>query len=405
VLSFTAVSRLGALLLQFPYSFHNTEENQAYIQKLADQFKEYPLVLEIRHTSWDRASVYQFLREIHMGFCNLDQPQVSYSIGPTKKVTSKIGYLRLHGRNVKDWFRENAGRDARYDYRYDEFELFEITERIRQISSEASEAYVITNNHYHGKAVCNALEIKGKLGEKGLKVPEVLLEHYPSLRTFSRRRKKQPILEQNFLTKFSLPPSILPSFLPDSLPAYFLANKGLTLPPERVRILRADKSYGEKMATKNQGSESMSSHLVKTVSPEERKRATKRTLLDMKQKLLTEGLGKSLPEDLVPSFDIGDEGDRADKERTHEVSILLSARDREKLLAIEEALEKIEEGTYGVCEDCGDEIGSGRLKAMPLAKLCVTCQSRNEKEIARQRLAGERSTQPLIYEMEEEETY
>jgi len=159
------------------------------------------------------------------------------------------------------------------------------------------------------------------------------------------------------------------------------------------------------MATKNQGSESMSSHLVKTVNPEERNRSTKRTLLDMKQKLLVEGLGKSLPEDLVTSFDIGDEGDRADKERTHEVSILLSARDREKLLAIEEALEKIEEGTYGVCEDCGDEIGSGRLKAMPLAKLCVTCQSRNEKEIARQRLAGERSTQPLIYEMEEEETY
>jgi len=136
--------RLGALLLQFPYSFHNKEENQSYVQKLADEFQEYPLVLEIRHASWDRASVYQFLREIHMGFCNLDQPQVSYSIGPTKKVTSKIGYLRLHGRNVKDWFRENAGRDARYDYLYDEFELFEITEGIRQISKEAEEAYVIT---------------------------------------------------------------------------------------------------------------------------------------------------------------------------------------------------------------------------------------------------------------------
>ena len=182
--------RLGALLLQFPYSFHNTEENQAYIQKLADQFKEYPLVLEIRHASWDRAPVYQFLREIHMGFCNLDQPQVSYSIGPTKKVTSKIGYLRLHGRNVKDWFRENAGRDARYDYLYDEFELFEITEGIRQISKEAEEAYVITNNHYHGKAVCNALEIKGKLGEKGLKIPEVLLEHYLQLKEIQQEKEK-----------------------------------------------------------------------------------------------------------------------------------------------------------------------------------------------------------------------
>jgi RNA polymerase-binding transcription factor DksA len=48
-----------------------------------------------------------------------------------------------------------------------------------------------------------------------------------------------------------------------------------------------------------------------------------------------------------------DERDRADAERTHEVSILISARDKEKLLAIEGALEKIREGTYGVCEDCG----------------------------------------------------
>jgi uncharacterized protein YecE (DUF72 family) len=174
--------RLGALLLQFPYSFHNTEENRGYVQRLAGQFKDYPLVLEVRHASWDRAPAYQFLRELQIGFCNIDQPQVSYSIGPTKKVTGRIGYLRLHGRNEKEWFREDAGRDARYDYLYNEFELFEITERIRQIAKEAEETYVITNNHYHGKAVCNALELKGKLGEKNLKVPEVLREHYPQLK-------------------------------------------------------------------------------------------------------------------------------------------------------------------------------------------------------------------------------
>ncbi len=174
--------RLGALLLQFPYSFHNTDENRAYLGELADRFKEFPLVLEIRHASWDRASAYRFLREIQVGFCNLDQPQVSYSIGPTKTVTSKVGYLRLHGRNVKEWFREDAGRDARYDYLYNEFELFEISERIRAIAKESEEVYVITNNHYRGKAACNALELKAKMGEKNPKVPEILLEHYPQLK-------------------------------------------------------------------------------------------------------------------------------------------------------------------------------------------------------------------------------
>ena len=174
--------RLGVLLLQFPYSFHNNEENRGYVKKLAGQFKEYPLVLEVRHASWDRASAYQFLRDIQVGFCNVDQPQVSYSIGPTKKATSRTGYLRLHGRNAKEWFREGAGRDARYDYLYNEFEIFEITERIRQISKEAEETYVITNNHYRGQAVCNALEIKAKLREKDLKIPVVLLQHYPQLK-------------------------------------------------------------------------------------------------------------------------------------------------------------------------------------------------------------------------------
>ncbi len=183
--------RMGALLLQFPYSFHNTEDNRGYVRKLAGQFKEYALVLEIRHASWDRASAYQFLRDIQVGFCNLDQPQVSYSIGPTKKVTSKIGYLRLHGRNVKEWFREGAGRDARFDYLYNDFELFELTERIRQISQEAEETYVITNNHYHGKAVCNALELKAKLGEKDLKIPKVLLQHYPQLKEIQEKKKDE----------------------------------------------------------------------------------------------------------------------------------------------------------------------------------------------------------------------
>lgn len=174
--------RLGALLLQFPYSFHHKEENLGYLKALAEKFREYPLVLEVRHASWDRSSTYTFLRETGIGFCNIDQPQVSYSMGATKKVTSRVGYLRLHGRNVKEWFREGAGRDARYDYLYNEYELFELAERIRQISKESDEMYVITNNHYRGKAVCNALEIKAKLKETGLKIPEILLQHYPHLK-------------------------------------------------------------------------------------------------------------------------------------------------------------------------------------------------------------------------------
>jgi uncharacterized protein YecE (DUF72 family) len=126
--------KLGAVLVQFPYRFHHTPENRAYLQRLADAFREYPLVLEIRHRSWDRPQVYDFLRELGMGFCNIDQPQVSYSIGLTRVVTSAIGYLRLHGRNAAAWFAEDANRDRRYDYRYTDEELAELVETVEILS-------------------------------------------------------------------------------------------------------------------------------------------------------------------------------------------------------------------------------------------------------------------------------
>jgi RNA polymerase-binding protein DksA len=141
------------------------------------------------------------------------------------------------------------------------------------------------------------------------------------------------------------------------------------------------------MAEKYRRLKSEGSAPRKTISPAERNVAAKKTLLSMKERLLAEGLGKSLPAGLVRSFDIGDEGDRADNEATNEVTILISARDKEKLLAIEGALEKIQEGTYGECGECGDEIGGGRQKVMPLAQLCVTCQSKIEKETEHQKFA------------------
>ncbi len=184
-----ASGRLGALLAQFPYSFHYTEGNRKYVQELAVKFREYPLVLEVRHASWDRAPAYQFLRENRIGFCNIDQPAMSYSIGATKEVTAPVGYLRLHGRNKKNWFREGAGREARYDYLYNEFEIFELTERIRQIAEKAEEVYAITNNHYRAQALCNGFQIKAKLGKTKVKIPDLLIQHYPELKEIQEENK------------------------------------------------------------------------------------------------------------------------------------------------------------------------------------------------------------------------
>lgn len=179
-------------------------------------------------------------------------------------------------------------------------------------------------------------------------------------------------------------------------------------PVSTLRKKTAAKRPGKKLVQKKAARKKVRS-MVKAVKPvkeptpalskeEKEKDAIRKTLLDMREKLLS-GISESpIPEALVTQTDIGDLVDQAGDERERELSLLLSGRDKEKLLAINEALEKLREGAYGVCEECGDKIGSGRLKVMPLARFCVSCQAKLEKEISLQRKAEEDLTyQGLAY--------
>ena len=177
--------RLGAVLLQFPYRFHDTPDNRQRVRHLAEVFQAYPLVLEVRHRSWDRRDVYAFLQDLRMGFCNIDQPQVSYSIGLTDRVTSPVGYLRLHGRNAAAWFAEDSDAAERYNYRYASEELQALREITEALSQQARETYLITNNHFRGQAVFNALELRARLRRGGVSVPPSLLDAYPELRAIA----------------------------------------------------------------------------------------------------------------------------------------------------------------------------------------------------------------------------
>lgn len=173
--------KLGALLLQFPWSFKNTDEERPYLAKLLAQFKDYPLVLEIRHTSWNNPQIYEWLEELGVGICNVDQPLFTKSIKPAALTTAQIGYVRLHGRNYQDWFREKAPRDDRYNYLYSTDELEPWITRIKEIAAKTRESYVITNNHFRGQAVVNALEIKATLQEERVLAPAPLFDKYPQL--------------------------------------------------------------------------------------------------------------------------------------------------------------------------------------------------------------------------------
>jgi uncharacterized protein YecE (DUF72 family) len=173
--------RLGALLLQFPWSFKNTPRNHEYLGGLLIQFMEYPLVLEVRHSSWNQPEVFEWLAGLGVGFCNIDQPVIGRSIAPSARATAPVGYVRLHGRNYEHWFTSSEHPEERYNYLYSQRELEPWAARIQSIAQRADVTFVITNNHFQGKAIVNALQLISLLRNQPVRVPETLKEFYPEL--------------------------------------------------------------------------------------------------------------------------------------------------------------------------------------------------------------------------------
>lgn len=181
--SLAARGKLGALLIQFPISFKNTNENREYLQKLIERFREYPLVVEIRHATWDEPEILESFAAQNVGFCNIDQPWLGRAVRATEHATAPVAYVRLHGRNYKEWF-QSDNRDDRYNYLYTPQQLQPWKEKIERLGEKAEKTFAVTNNHYKGKAAVNALELKQMLTGKKVRSPETLVEHYPELREF-----------------------------------------------------------------------------------------------------------------------------------------------------------------------------------------------------------------------------
>ncbi|MCL5287971.1 MAG: DUF72 domain-containing protein [Acidobacteria bacterium] len=191
--------KLGAVLLQFPFSFHNIPENREYLQKLVARFREYPLAVEVRHSTWNDKKFYEMLQEFGVGFCNIDQPVIGKSIKPSERTTGLVGYVRLHGRRYDTWFSDDptVPSEERYNYLYTDAELEPWAERIQKVRARAKTTFVITNNHFQGKAIVNALQLIRLLTGSKVKVPEPLRHHYPQLDAISDKPEQEPTLFPN----------------------------------------------------------------------------------------------------------------------------------------------------------------------------------------------------------------
>jgi uncharacterized protein YecE (DUF72 family) len=188
--------KLGAVLLQFPFAFHRTTETTAYLEKLLKRFADYPLAVEVRHATWNDAEIFALLREHHAAFCNIDQPVIGRSLEPSEVITSSIGYVRLHGRRYDTWFRDDpeVQQHERYNYLYSREELAPWADRIKAVSEDTRNTFVITNNHYLGKAVVNALELISMLKSSKVQVPDPLRLRYPGLESIAANRPEAPTL-------------------------------------------------------------------------------------------------------------------------------------------------------------------------------------------------------------------
>ena len=199
--------RLGAVLMQFPQSFHDVPAGRRRLEALAGILRGLPLVAEVRHASWNHDDALRFLASLGVGFCNVDQPRLGSTLPPTGHVTAPPAYIRLHGRNAENWFRprdaEGAARGVpsgalRYDYLYTAEELRPWVERAGRLAERAEEVFIIANNHYRGQAAANALMLRSALERRRVRAPADLAAAYPGLAAVAEPARGRPVQRRLF---------------------------------------------------------------------------------------------------------------------------------------------------------------------------------------------------------------
>lgn len=155
---------LAAVLLQFPFRFHFEPANQRYLDEVLRAFAMFPLVVEIRHRSWQSAAATRYFRDGGINLCMMDMPRLRGLPEDSKESFGTIAYVRFHGRNEAQWFKGDYP-GAAYDYHYSREELDAWVEPIREMEKKAETTLVFFNNHYQAQAPHNAHTLLAMMGE------------------------------------------------------------------------------------------------------------------------------------------------------------------------------------------------------------------------------------------------
>ena len=187
------VRKLAGVLAQFPVTFLHGKSEVRRLGRLRALFPDLPLVLEVRHQSWfDRPATDQ-VRGLAYSLAYVDLPNAWNHPPEWHEPTGPIGYLRLHGRNEREWFRGDAERDDKYDYLYTEREIDTLAQKARRIEATHAETTVITNNHFGGQAVANAIDLMFLLQGRPVPAPSEIVESFPHLAPRTRIEGQRPL--------------------------------------------------------------------------------------------------------------------------------------------------------------------------------------------------------------------
>ena len=159
-----ADGKLACVLAQFPNGFKNEPRNREYLQRVIEAFADMPVVVEFRHRDWQTPETIELLRELDAGLCSVDMPHFEELPHASSDVTSAIGYIRMHGRNAKQWW--SGTNVTRYQYLYEPEELGPWADRAAEIEAQAEETYVFFNNHARANAARNAAMLETLLDER-----------------------------------------------------------------------------------------------------------------------------------------------------------------------------------------------------------------------------------------------
>lgn len=157
--------QLGGVLLQFPFSFHYNPDNRIYLSRLCDSMRSLPLFTEFRNSGWQNTRVKDELDRRNIGIVSTDMPIIDKLPDNAVYKTGDDLYIRLHGRNNKNWW--SGDNVSRYDYLYSEKELYEKYKDICNFPYKSKRIFIAFNNHYKGQAIRNAKTMEKLLQNRG----------------------------------------------------------------------------------------------------------------------------------------------------------------------------------------------------------------------------------------------